>query len=195
MSMQLVTLGGVLIMGLAAIAGVYLLGMRSKSRLVLDPLIWFQRAIVNPWQMRSAGTPGAYAGVIRHRGRISRQPYETPVGVVATDDGFLIAIVYGSRTDWLKNVLAAGSATIVHEGQTYAVQEPEIVPMRAVAAHFPAGDQQGFRWLGTDQALLLHRSQDERTGPPSRRSEGPFGAAIGTDVRSRCPVQQRSLAE
>ena len=108
MSMQLVALVGVLILGLAAIALVYLLGMRSKSPLVLGPLIRLQRVIINPRQMRSAGTPGAYAAVIRHRGRTSGLPYETPVGVVATDDGFLIALVYGSRTNWLRNVLAAG---------------------------------------------------------------------------------------
>jgi deazaflavin-dependent oxidoreductase (nitroreductase family) len=195
MSMQLLTLGGVLILGLATIAVVYLLGMRAKSRLLLDPLIWLQRAIINPRQLRSAGTPGAYAGVIRHRGRISGQPYETPVGVVATDDGFLIAIVYGTRTNWLRNVLAAGSATIVHEGHTFAVHEPEVVPMQAVKAHFAAGDQRGFRWLGTDQALRVRRVQEERTGQPSRLVEGRFGAAIGPDPGTPRPVQGRSHAE
>jgi deazaflavin-dependent oxidoreductase (nitroreductase family) len=157
MSMQPFTLVGVLILGLGAIALVYLLGMRSKSPLVLGPLIRLQRAVINPRQMASAGTPGAYAAVIRHRGRISGRPYETPVGAVETDDGFLVAIVYGSRTNWLRNVLTAGTATIVHEGHTYAVDEPEIVPMRSVQAHFPAGDQRGFRWLGTDQALRVRR--------------------------------------
>jgi deazaflavin-dependent oxidoreductase (nitroreductase family) len=157
MSMQPFTLVGVLILGLGAIALVYLLGMRSKSPLVLGPLIRLQRAVINPRQMASAGTPGAYAALIRHRGRISGRPYETPVGAVETDDGFLVAVVYGPRTNWLRNVLAAGSATIVHEGHTYAVDDPEIVPMRSVQAHFPAGDQRGFRWLGTDQALRVRR--------------------------------------
>jgi deazaflavin-dependent oxidoreductase (nitroreductase family) len=155
MSIQLVTVLGVLILGSMAIALVYVLGMRAKSPLVLRPLVRLQRAIINPRQMRSAGTPGAYAAVIRHRGRISGQPYETPVGAVPTDDGFLIALVYGSRTNWLRNVLAAGSATIVHEGHTYAVDEPEIVPMRTVGERFTAGDQRGFRWLGIDQALRV----------------------------------------
>jgi deazaflavin-dependent oxidoreductase (nitroreductase family) len=157
MSMQLVALVGVLILGLASVALVYLVGMRAKSPLVLDPLIRLQRAIINPRQMRSAGAPGAYAAVIRHRGRISGHPYETPVGAVATDDGFVIALVYGSRTNWLKNILAAGAATIVHEGHTYAVDEPEIVPMRVVQAHFTAGDRRGFRWLGIDQALRVRQ--------------------------------------
>ncbi len=183
MSIQLVILVGVLIMGLAAIALVYLLGMRSKSPLVLAPLIRLQRAIINPHQMRSAGTPGAYAAVIRHRGRISGQPYETPVGAVATDDGFLIALVYGSRTNWLRNVQAAGAATIVHEGHTYAVDEPEIVPMQAVGAHFTAGDQRGFHWLAVDQALRVRRVESAPAGErptDAARVEGAKGPAVDT---------------
>jgi deazaflavin-dependent oxidoreductase (nitroreductase family) len=155
--MQLAALAGALSLAVVAIALVFVLGMRSKSPLVLGPLIRLQRAIINPRQMRSAGSPGAYAAVIHHRGRTSGQPYQTPVGVVAADDGFLIALPYGSRTNWLRNVLASGSATLVHEGRTYAVEQPEIVPMHVARAHFTAGDQRSFRWFATDQALRVRR--------------------------------------
>ena len=161
---QLATLAGALILGLVGIALVYVLGMRTKSPLVLSPLIRIQRAVINPKQMRSAGTPGAYASVIRHRGRTSGRPYETPVGVVATEDGFLIALVYGSRTNWLLNVLTAGSATIVHEGQTYTVDQPEVIPMHTVAARFAGGDQQGFRLLAVDHSLRVRRVEPEGAG-------------------------------
>ena len=159
MSMHLATLAGALLLGLGAIALVFVLGMRTKSPLVLRPLIRMQRAILNPRQMRSAGTPGAYAAVIRHRGRVSGRPYETPVGVVSADDGFVIALPYGSRSSWLRNVLARGSATIVHDGQTYQVDHPEIVPMRTVEARFTAADQRSFRWFAVDQALRVRRVQ------------------------------------
>jgi len=157
MLIQLATFAGVLFVGLAAIALIFVVGMRAKSRLVLSPLIRLQRAIINPRQMRSAGTPGAYAAVIRHRGRTSGRPYETPVGAVAAGDGFVIGLVYGSRANWCQNVLASGSATIVHEGQTYEVDQPEIVPMQAVETHFTAGDQRGFHRFAVDQALRLRR--------------------------------------
>ncbi len=157
MSTPLVTLAGVLILGMAALALTYVLGMRAKSRLVQGPLIRLQRAVINPRQMRSAGRPGAYASIVRHRGRVSGQAYETPVGAVATDDGFLIALVYGTRTNWLRNVLAAGSATIVNEGRAYAVDRPEVVSMRDVSASFSPGDQRGFRLLAVDQALRVRR--------------------------------------
>ena len=166
MSMQVAILVGALLLGVVAIALVFMLGMRAKSPLVLRPLIRLQRAIINPKQMRSAGTPGAYASVIRHRGRSSGRQYETPVGVAAADDGFLIALVYGSRTNWLKNVLASGSATIVHDGQTYEVDQPELIPMQTVAARFADGDQQGFRLLAIDQALQVRRVDREGAGAP-----------------------------
>ena len=161
MLMQLATVAGILFVGLVAIAIVFVLGMRAKSPLVLNPLIRLQRAIINPHQMRSAGTPGAYASVIRHRGRSSGRSYETPVGVVAAGDGFVIGLVYGSRANWCQNVLASGSATIVHEGQTHQVDQPEIVSMQTVEAQFTAGDQRGFRRFAVDQALRVRRADPE----------------------------------
>jgi deazaflavin-dependent oxidoreductase (nitroreductase family) len=183
MLMQLATLAGALFVGLVAIALVFLLGMRAKSPLVLNPLIRLQRAILNPRQMRSAGTPGAYAAVIRHRGRISGRPYETPVGAVADDDGFVIALPYGSRANWLQNVLASGSATIVHEGHTYAVDQPEIVPMQAVEAQFTASDQRSFRWFAVDRCLRVRRVEPQGAGvraTDAPRGQGAKGPSVAT---------------
>ncbi len=186
MLMQLAALAGALFVGIAAMALVYMLGMRAKSPVVQAPLIRLQRAIINPRQMRSAGTPGAYASVIRHRGRVSGLPYETPVGAVSTGDGFVIGLVYGSRTNWCQNVLASGSATIVHEGQTHQVDRPEIVSMKTVETHFTAGDQRGFRRFAVDQALRVRRVETGEARVPASEapeSEGPRDPA-GTATRS-----------
>jgi hypothetical protein len=183
MLMQLATLAGALFGGLAVIAIVLLLAWRAKSSLVLKPLIRLQRAIINPRQMQSAGSPGAYAAVIRHRGRVSGRSLETPVGAVAVDDGFVIALMYGSRANWCQNVLAGGSATIVHEGNTYAVDHPEIIPMQAVQTQFTAGDQRGFRWLRVDQALRVRRADPEGAGArftDAARGEGANGPSVDT---------------
>ena len=159
---------GSLVAGVVVIGIGYVVGMRRGSRLVLGPMIAFQRALMNPRQMRSAGAPGAYAGIVRHRGRTSGRDYSTPVGIVPVADGFLIALVYGRRTNWLRNVLAAGSATVVHEGRTFAVDRPEVVDMADVIDHFPASDRRGFRLLGVDRALHLRRaSADVSTARPA----------------------------
>jgi hypothetical protein len=144
-----------LILTFLAIATVYVLGIRSKSSKVRDAARRFHRAVGNPLQMRSAGSSGTYASVIRHRGRLTGRVYETPVWAVPTESGFVIAIVYGSRTDRLKNVLASEAATIVHGGVTYPVDQPEIVPMESVRAYFPAKTRRTQRLVRVDRCLRL----------------------------------------
>lgn len=78
-----------------------------------------------------------------------------PGWAVATEDGFVIALVYGSQTDWLKNVLASGSATIVHEGHTYRLDRPEVIPMATAAAWLSAKDRRNHRLFGVDRCLRV----------------------------------------
>ena len=147
---------GGLLLALVAIAIVFVTGMRTKSPRVLDAVRKTGRAM-KPLALKSAGTPGAYASVIRHVGRTTGRAYETPVGAVATDDGFVIALPYGLNTDWLKNVLASGSATIVDEGNTYEVDQPRVVPIAAAEAYFSPQDQRAHRMFAVDRCLRVRR--------------------------------------
>jgi deazaflavin-dependent oxidoreductase (nitroreductase family) len=149
-----------LLVAVAAIGIVFMAGLRTKSPLVLNAVRRISRAM-KPLAMKSAGRPGAYASVIRHVGRTTGRPYETPVGAVATDEGFVIALPYGSNTDWLKNVLASGSATIVDEGNTYRVDQPAIVPTSVAAPLFPLDDQRTLRLFGVDQCLRVRRVEPD----------------------------------
>jgi deazaflavin-dependent oxidoreductase (nitroreductase family) len=95
--------------------------------------------------------------VIRHQGRTTGKTYQTPVWAVPTEDGFVIAIVYGPGTDWVKNVLAAGTAAIVHDGHTCGVGQPEIVPMDSVREYFPASIARAQRLVRADRCLRVRR--------------------------------------
>lgn len=143
---------------LAGAAALFVLGWRAKSGLVLGPIVWLSKRFMNRSQMRTAGQPGAYAGIVRHVGRSSGRAYETPIGIVADGDDFLVALPYGTRAQWVKNVLAAGHATFVHEGGTYEVDAPELVPMASVVDHFAPTDRSSFRVLKVDQALRVRRA-------------------------------------
>jgi deazaflavin-dependent oxidoreductase (nitroreductase family) len=158
MLLTIVTVAATLGLALAGLVVAVLLGMRRKSRWATGPIVWFCRAWMNPRQMRDAGQPGAYAGIIRHTGRTSGRTYETPVGIVEDGDGFLVALVYGPRTSWLRNVLAAGEATIVHEGHTQAVTRPEVIPMDTVVERFAPSDRRSFRLLSITDCLRLQRA-------------------------------------
>jgi deazaflavin-dependent oxidoreductase (nitroreductase family) len=146
----------VVLLALVGVGIVFVVGMRAKSPPVLDAVRRTSRAM-KPIAMRSAGTPGAYASVIQHVGRTTGRSYETPVGAVATDDRFLIALPYGTNTDWLKNVLASGSAVIVDEGKAHDVDRPEVVPLAEEASSFSPEDQRAHRVFGVDQCLRVRR--------------------------------------
>ncbi len=147
------------------VAGIaFVAGMRAKSPLVLNATRRASRAM-KPRVLASAGTPGAHASVIRHVGRTSGRPYETPVVAEATGDGFVFALPYGPNTDWLKNVLASGSAVVVADGTTYQVDQPEIVPAAVATPLFPPRDQRTHRLFNVEQFLLVRRVGPGGTGP------------------------------
>jgi hypothetical protein len=164
-----------LVVGVAAFAAAFLLGMRTRSPLVQRPVIWLGRVVLNKIQMRTAGSPGAYAAVIRHRGRRTGAIHETPVGAVAVEDGFVIALPYGTEVQWLRNVCASGSATLVHEGRTYAVDRPEIVPMATVEAAFSPADQRTHRLFRVDACVRLHQVEDAL---PEHRGTATVGREV-----------------
>jgi deazaflavin-dependent oxidoreductase (nitroreductase family) len=134
---------------------VFVVGMRAKSPLVLDTVRRISRA-TKPMILRTAGQPGA-PSVVRHVGRTSGREYETPVSALTAGDGFLIALPYGPNTDWLKNVLASGSATIVDQGDTYAVDRPEVVPTIVAEPDLPPDTLRGLRLFKVESCLRVRR--------------------------------------
>ena len=160
-----VILGG-LIVALAAVGIVFVAGMRRKSPTVLRTVRRFNRAVVNPRMLATAGTPGAYASVIGHVGRRTGRAYQTPVVAEPTGDGFVIALPYGTTSNWVKNVLASGSATIIDEGTTYRVDRPEVVPMALMVDHFPVKDRRTHARFRVDQCVRLRRV--DQLGPPTQ---------------------------
>lgn len=157
MPARVLALLAVIVLGLLTLGLLWFLGMRNKNSVVVKAQRRINRALVNPSQLKTAGTPGAYASIVRHTGRTSGRQYETPVGAVPTEDGFVIGLMYGSQSDWLKNVLASGSATIVFEGATYPVDRPEVLSWEAAAHLFPDEERRSFRLFGVRECLTVRR--------------------------------------
>ena len=123
---------------------------------VQNALRLFTRAM-RPLALRSAGKEGSSTSVVRHVGRRSGRTSETPVIAVKHDDSFLIALPYGKRTDWLKNVLGKGSAAIVTNGHTYEVDQPEVISMAEATAYFGPREQRMHRQFHVDAALQVRQ--------------------------------------
>lgn len=148
-----------LFLALAAIWAVFTVAMRKKCPPLQNALRRMARDVVNPEQMKTAGQPGAYASVIKHHGRKSGTAYETPVQARATEDGFVIPLPYGHRADWLKNVMAEGSATLINEGETFLVDHPEFVPSSVAEPYIRPKDLRSQRVYGVDEYLQVRRVQ------------------------------------
>ena len=160
---------GGLFVALIALSVVFLVVMRAKYAPALSAVRRMNRDVWNPRAMKTAGQPGAMAAVIRHVGRTSGTPYETPIGPFTTDDGFVVALPYGTTPDWLKNLLAAGSAVIVHEGVTYRVDRPEVIPSADAYSYVPRTEQRSLRLFAVDQFLRVRWEEPLET--PGRTDE------------------------
>ncbi|BBX96171.1 hypothetical protein MLAC_14650 [Mycobacterium lacus] len=79
---------------------------------------------------------------IEHRGRKSGKPYRTIVTTYRKGNRLSIALGHG-KTDWVKNVLAAGEADVHYTRRKLHITNPRILP-----AGSPDGsDAQGLPWL------------------------------------------------
>ncbi len=123
---------------------------------IQNALRLFTRAM-RPLALRSAGKEGSSTSVVRHVGRRSGRTYQTPVIAVQHDDSFFIALPYGKRTDWLKNVLDKGSAVIVTNGHICEVDRPEVIPMAEATAYFRPREQRMHRQFHVDSALQVRQ--------------------------------------
>jgi deazaflavin-dependent oxidoreductase (nitroreductase family) len=74
---------------------------------------------VAPW------APGF--GVVTHVGRRSGRTYRTPVNVLRDHGEIVLALTYGTGTDWLKNVEAAGGCELTTRGRTVRLDGPRVV--------------------------------------------------------------------
>lgn len=86
----------------------------------------FNRRFLNPLFLRVAGHLPGFA-IVSHIGRKSGRTYRTPVNAFRTDSGYIIALTYGPESDWVKNVLAAGSCELQTRGRRVCLSDPHVV--------------------------------------------------------------------
>jgi deazaflavin-dependent oxidoreductase (nitroreductase family) len=91
---------------------------------------WFERfqiKYMNPALKPIARyLPGT--ATIEHRGRKSGKPYKTIVTTYRKGNQLAIALGHG-KTDWVKNVLAAGEAEVHYARRQVHVTNPRILPV------------------------------------------------------------------
>jgi deazaflavin-dependent oxidoreductase (nitroreductase family) len=87
-------------------------------------------AIAKP--LLAAGMPMGYNGLLTVRGRTSGQPRTTPLAIIEVDGRRWVWSPWG-ETDWVKNLRAAGEATITIRRKEEAVRAVELDPAGRLA--------------------------------------------------------------
>lgn len=93
-------------------------------------------------------------GIVQHRGRRSGRPYRTPINVFRVSDGYVAALTYGTDTDWVKNVLAAGGCELEVRRRRVRLTDPRVVHDET-RHDMPLGVRQLLAVLGVTDFLYL----------------------------------------
>lgn len=88
------------------------------------PLWWgkINKRVFNPRELRRGKRP-----TLTHVGRKSGREYVTPLDAHQVEGGYIFILVYGSKSDWVQNIIAAGSATLRKDGATFDLSNPRVV--------------------------------------------------------------------
>ena len=111
------------------------------------------KRVFNPMELRRGKRP-----VITHIGRSSGNEYRTPLDAHRTDGGFVFLLMYTSASDWVQNVMAAGSAKLLVAGEEFDLVSPRLITKEEAAAVVPpdtnlqSGRTKGIEYLQMDIA-------------------------------------------
>ena len=110
------------------------------------------KRVFNPRQVKKGKYP-----VVTHVGRSSGTTYRTPLDAFPTGTGFVLVARYGPESDWVRNVLVAGTAVLRLEGRDWDLVSPRLVGLdEALAALVSAEPPRDFT-KAEDFLLMDHR--------------------------------------
>ena len=143
----------------------------------------FVNSIVNPALLRSglAGYGRSEIGTLEHVGRKSGVRRQTPVHPEPTPAGFRIIVPLGARSEWARNVVAAGHCRLLLHDQVFDLDEPVMVgaaeaqdlplPLRRVLAAL------GFQYLKL-RTFASHSGGLEMAGGDASKADASCAEAV-----------------
>jgi deazaflavin-dependent oxidoreductase (nitroreductase family) len=99
---------------------------REAPQARLTRLRSFAIRYINPVTRRIAGWMPGFA-LLTYTGRKSGRTYRTPINVFRRGDEYVFALTYGSGSQWVKNVLAAGGCEMRRMGRDINLVDPEVI--------------------------------------------------------------------
>lgn len=129
---------------------------KSRNPRMIRRLTWYHKHVTNPVWVRFFAGRSTSSALLHHVGRKSGKSYKTPLTAHKSKDTIIVPLPYGTETDWLRNLEAAGQGVVELEGRSFSVDEPEVVPIDDVMPLLPPLVVRIVQLHETKDALRLH---------------------------------------
>lgn len=140
------------------------------------PLWWGK---INKWVFNPRALDNGKWKVITHVGRTSGRVYRTPLDAYEVAGRYMFILVYGSKSDWVQNIMAIGSATLETDGELVELVAPRLVDREEAWRLLDGIAKPPPEWLNINEFLQMEVagrrvSSDAKSragGSRTRRSE------------------------
>ena len=114
----------------------------------------FNKYVTNRFFLLFAGGILPFA-VLRHRGRKLGKEYETPLMAFKTDDGFVFALTYGRKVDWVRNLLTHDGGVLLYGGEEYTLHSIRHATYDEVKDRFPGIVRTALGIISVNHCLIV----------------------------------------
>ena len=106
---------------------------------------------------------------VEHVGRRSGTVRHTPVRAFRSGDTVVVGVNFGNRSDWVRNILAAGGCRMHLRGHDLDQVDPRLVPVAEGARGMPWWFGLGLRFVVRTRECLELRVATDTPRTPARR--------------------------
>lgn len=115
--------------------------------------LWFgqiNKRVFNKLELKRGKRP-----VLQHVGRKSGKAYRVPLDAHPVEGGYIFILVYGSGSDWVQNILAAGSAKLERDGRVIELVAPRVISQEAAWELLPEATKAPPEFLKISEYLQM----------------------------------------
>ena len=104
---------------------------------ILDRIKVMNKHVTNKLLIHIAGKKFGHFAILSHTGRKSGKVYQTPIIAEPIEGGFIIALIYGKKVDWLANIMSRGTCSLYWKAKAYDLNQPTFIDRETGFKAFP----------------------------------------------------------
>lgn len=125
------------------------------SQATLDRIRKLNKRVTNKLLIRVCGRDFGHFAVLEHVGRKTGTHYRIPVIAEPLAGGFVIAMTYGKKVDWYRNIIAHGGCSLLWKRKEYTLASPQFISEQTALVAFPSLLRPVLRRAGIEYFLKL----------------------------------------